>query len=184
MPSILRALPYFTDLTSIIGPSVQEQALPYQIIVWISIITVDRLDLAAGSSRFPAILDTGLNDTFAIRPVHLRMWAGLRWDSLPEEGKDRFYNNIPVPKRRAFVWLHPNQYGQRDFVDPLRKAAKIELPYGISVYGDGEQVGKDPRTKNLIGPRLPLIGLRALTDNKCQLHIDSSRRLVFLDLSD
>jgi hypothetical protein len=184
MPSILRALPYFTEVTSIVGPSVQEQALPYQIIIWISITTVDQFDLAPVSPRFPAILDTGLNDTFAIKPVHLRTWAGLRWDLLPEEGKDRFYNNIPVPKRRACVWLHPNQYGQRDFIDPLRRAVKIELPYGITVYGDGEQVGKDPRTKNLAGPRLPLIGLRALTENKCRLQIDCDSRLVFLDLPD
>jgi hypothetical protein len=97
---------------------------------------------------------------------------------------NRFYGNIPVPVRRATLWLHPNQYGWRDLIDPIRPPIEIELNDGITIYGNGERVGNDSRTKTLQGPRLPLIGLRAFTEMECQLHIDCAQRKVSLDLPD
>ena len=61
---------------------------------------------------------------------------------------------------------------------------QVELNDGIVVYGDGEQVGKDERTKTLDGPRLPLLGLRALTELGCELRIDCHQRLVILSVPD
>jgi hypothetical protein len=84
--------------------------------------------------------------------------------------------------RRANLWLYPNQAEWRDWLDPLRPAVLIDLPDGITVYSNGEQVGNDLRTSTLSGPRLPLIGLRALTRMGCQFHIDCARRLVSLEL--
>ncbi len=184
MPAVLRALPYYDEITEIAAQGVREQAYSYQIIVWVSITPVEQFELPSGARRFPAILDTGLNDNFAIAPVHLRAWAGIHWKSLPEEGAERFYGNIRVPTRRAYLWLHPNQYGWRDWIDPLHPAVRIELNDGISIYGNGEEVGRDPRTKTLRAPRLPIIGLRALTGVDGQLHIDCARRLISLDLPD
>src|SRR5271170_5141115 len=106
MAPVLRALPYFDDITEIVALGVHEQALPRQIILWVSVTSVEQFELPPTAPRFPAILDTGLNDTFAIAPVHLRAWAGLHWNMLPEENVDRFYGNIPVPVRRATLWLH------------------------------------------------------------------------------
>ena len=182
MLPILRELPYSDEMTEISAPGVREFARPYQIIVWVSVTPADQLESPASARRFPAILDTGLNDNFIITPVHLRAWAGLHWNSLPEEGPERFHGATPVPIRRANVWLHPNQPGWRDWLDPLRPAVLIDLFDGITVYGNGEQVGTDPRTRTLSGPRLPLLGLRALTDMGCQFHIDCARRLVSLEL--
>jgi hypothetical protein len=184
MPSVLRALPYFDDMTEIVGPGVREQILPRQIVLWVSVTPVEQFELPPNAPRFPAILDTGLNDVFAIAPVHLRAWAGFHWSTLPEEDVELFYGDIPVPVRRATLWLHRNQYGWRDSIDPLRPPLEIELSDGITVYGNGEQVGKDSRTKTLRAPRLPLIGLRAFTDMGCQLHIDCLRRLVSQDIPD
>ena len=184
MPPVLRALPYFEENTELRGPSVREQAYSHQIIVWVSVTPVECFELSPDARRFPAILDTGLTDNFAVAPVHLRAWAGLHWNALPEEGVERFYGNVRVPTRRAFLWLHPNQYGWRDLIDPLRPAFQIELSDGITVYGNGERVGGDSRTTGLRAPRLPLLGLRALTAMRCRLHIDGESRSVSLDAPD
>ena len=188
MPPVLRALPYFEEETVIIGRGVHETARSHQIIVWVSVTTVEQFDPPT-DRRFPAILDTGHNDNFAISPLQLRMWARLHWHELPEEGVSRFYDagpvigSVAVPMRRAVVWLHPNQHGWRDHFDPLRPAVPIELSYGIAVYGK-ELVGEDPNTPKLKGPRLPLLGLRALTGMGCDLRIDSRNRLVWLESPD
>lgn len=184
MPAVLRDLPFFTEPTEISGPGVREQVYPRQIVVWVSVLPSERLDLSANAPRFPAILDTGLNDSFVISPVQLRMWAGLDWRSLVEEGLDRFYGPVAVPTRRARVWLHPNQFGWRDAFDPLRPAVPIGPNAGITVFGNGEQVGSDPRSASLPAKRLPLLGMRALTASRCQLHIDGARRLVSLSTPD
>jgi len=184
MPTVLRELPYFEEITEIIGPGIQEHANAYQIIVWVSVTPVEQFELPPTLRRFPAILDIGLNHNFAIAPVHLRAWAGLHWNTLAEEGVQRLFGNVPVPTRRAYLWLHPNQSGSRDLIDPFRSAVKIELNDGIAVDGNGGQVGEDDRTKTLRAPRLPLIGLRALTGAGCQLHLDCARRMVSLDTLD
>jgi hypothetical protein len=86
MPPVLRAVPYFDDITEIVAPGVHEQAMPRQIILWVSVTPAEQFELPLTTRRFPAILDTGLNDNFAIAPVHLRAWADLQWNALPEEG--------------------------------------------------------------------------------------------------
>src|SRR5262245_5850141 len=149
MPPLLRALPYHDEITPITAAGVTEQVYAYQIIVWVSVTPVEQFELPADARRFPAILDTGLNDNFAIAPVHLRAWAGLHWNALPEEGVNRFYGSVPVPTRRAYLWVYPNQYDQRDWIDLLRPAVQVELTDGITVYGNGEQVGSDARTRTL-----------------------------------
>ena len=88
------------------------------------------------------------------------------------------------PPRRAYVWLHLNQSGWRDWIKPQSSPYRIELSDGITVYGNGEEVGSDARTKTLIAPRLPILGLRALTEVESQLHIDCARRLVTLHIPD
>ena len=184
MPPLLRALPYYDRDTPItaVGTGAAEQARAYQFVVWVSATPVEQFELGPGARRFPAILDTGLNDNFAIAPVHLRAWAGIHWKDLPVEGVDRFLGNAPVPTRRAYVWVHPNQSGWRDWVDPIIPAVRFELTGGITVYGNGEQVGPDERTKTLRAPRLPLVGLRALTGMGCRIRVDCARRMVDLDV--
>jgi hypothetical protein len=184
LPAVLRALPYFTEMTEVIGPGVREHVYSRQIVVWVSVTPFGQFELPPNPRRFPAILDTGLNDSFVISPVQLRMWAGLHWDALQEEGVFRYYGPVPVPTRRARVWLHPNQYGWRDVFDPLRPAVRIGPNAGITIFGNGEQVGRDPRTASLTAKRLPLLGLRALTASKCQFHIDCVQRLVSLSVPD
>lgn len=178
---VLRSLPYFPRETAIALGAERVVVRPYQIIVWVSVARVGDIAPPAEPRRFPAILDTGHNDNFAITPRHLREWAGVSWADLPlEPGAERRYQGVPVPHRRANLWLHPNQYGWRDLFDPGMRPALLELDAGIAVYGDGEQVGVEGTTR-LTGPRLPLLGLRALTTSRIKLRIDGEAQAVWAE---
>jgi hypothetical protein len=182
MIPVLRAMPYFSIPTSIVGPGVHERASGFQIIVWVSITPIDQLVCESGTPRFPAILDSGFSDTVLISPVQLRSWAKLDWRSLPLRGISRRFEGIEVPVRCVNLWIHPNQYGWRDLFDPVQSAFRIQLNDGIIVMGNQEQVGPDPQTARLSAKRLPLLGLRALTEADAQLRIDAALRQVWLDL--
>ncbi len=184
MPPVLRALPYFAHSTEVFMRDERVEVRAYQIIVWVGIAGVGEFQPAPDAPRFPAILDTGHNHMFAIRPTQLREWAGVEWHLLPTEfGHQPKYNGVPVPHRRANLWLYPNQYGWRDFLDPHTPPALLELNEGVAVYGDGEWLGTGGSEK-LAGPRLPLIGLRAVTSARLGLRIDADAQRVWIDAPD
>jgi len=110
---------------------------------------------------FPVILDTGHSHTFSIRERHLIDWAGIRQDTVALLGTIRDRDQR-IPLRAANIWIHPNEKGLRD-----RRAEKpphgLAAPRGIAVYsGDF--------------PRLPLLGLRAIADNRLVLKVNGPRR--------
>ena len=178
---VLRSLPYFPTETAIVLGSERIAVRRYQIIVWLSIAGIGDDEPPTDPRRFHAILDTGHNDNFAISPRQLRDWVGIAWAGLPlEPGVERRYQTIPVPHRRANLWLHPNQFGWRDEFDPGLPPVLLELDAGIAVYGDGEQVGVTATT-GLIGPRLPLLGLRALTTSRLRLRVEADTCSVWID---
>lgn len=185
MPPVLRALPYFPHPTAIDfeahGQRHRVDVMAYQIVVWVGIAPVGELHPAAGAPRFPAILDTGHTHNFAIRPTQLRDWTGIDWPRLPPEGHESRYQGVAVPHRRANVWLYPNQHGWRDWVDPNPPPALLELHRGLAVYGDGVWLGTTG-SERLTGPRLPLIGLRAISNSRAQFRVDAAQRSVWLDV--
>lgn len=187
MRPVLASLPYSNASSKILGPGIQEEVRPFQIVVWVSVTPVECFELPRDAKRFPAILDTGFNDCFAIGPLQLRAFAGLDWKALPCEDEDtrfRDYDGVRIPLRRAYLWLHPNSAAERDTMNPDRPAVRLELNDGITVYGNKESVATNPRCLDLRAPRLPLIGLRALTEAECELRIDCKNRFVSLDMPD
>ena len=182
MHRILQALPYFDRETEIEIRNAKVPVRAHQIVVWVAIAPVGVDDPSTAVLRFPAILDTGHNHNFVITPQQLKDWAGIEWQSLPlEAGIEKKYNDIPVPHRRANIWLFPNRLGLRDEIDLTTTPVLFELDAGIAVYGNGVQVGTQ-ETSRLSGPRLPLIGLRALTANRVNLVIDAKEMSVSLNL--
>jgi hypothetical protein len=180
MEPILRALPYFEMETSVVFDSTRLTIYAHQIILWVGIAKVGEVTPPADLKFFPAILDTGHNHNFAISPHQLRHWSGIAWQTLPlERGEEKKYQNVPVPHRRANIWVRPNQPGSRDSPDPALPPVLMELDKGIAIYGDKEQVGVKATT-NLVGPRLPLVGLRAITVNRTKLEVDSVKLSVWL----
>lgn len=126
----------------------------YQIVVWVSLRTL----------LFPAILDTGHSHNFAIREGQLKSLAGV--DSLPVIGHARV-NRLLLPQAKADVWLHGNRRGTRE---PGATALLLTMEQGITIYPEGSQNA----------PRLPLLGLRAISRNNLTLVIDGKRRSVTL----
>jgi hypothetical protein len=136
---------------------------PYQIIVWVSI--GPRRDSAwdPRTPHFPAILDPGNNHNLLIYASQLLRWAGIRPESLPLLGALR-ERGRRVPLYAATVWLHRNLPGTRDVGE--REPYPLILEDGIAVDPD----------EGASAPHLPLLGLRALTDNRLRTMIDGERR--------
>jgi hypothetical protein len=181
MYPVLRALPFANSKSQVTVAGESVEIVPYQIVIWVGFAQIGEVLPQQDAPRFPAILDTGFSGTFAITPTRLQNWAGAAWNTLPFNHTLRLeYSNVEVPHRGANLWIYPNQYGWRDLIDPLIPPHLLELHGGIAVFGDGVQVGKK-ETAQLIGPRLPLLGLRALSHARMQLHIDAAAQEVWLD---
>jgi hypothetical protein len=95
------------------------------------------------SGGFPAVLDTGHSHNFSISDTLLRAWTGL---SLPSVGATRV-NGVAVPLAAADIEVEGH---------------RLRLPNGIAIFPKGH-----PGTT-----RLPLVGLRALVQNRLRVLID------------
>jgi hypothetical protein len=134
-----------------------------QIVVW---VTVTKAVTDASDPRlvpFPAILDTGHNHTFSIRERQLVDWAGLDPENLSEVGSARDREHR-IGLRQATVWVHRNHHGSRERLTSDPPFA-LSAPTGVAVYPSA-----------LDFPRLPLLGLRAITGNRLVLVVNGHRR--------
>lgn len=166
---ILDRLPYWTERAPPVVVSGQPMPVRrYQVLVWLSISVHNLVEWDSRTPAFPAILDTGNNFTLAIFRKQLIQWAGLHPQLLPELGRIREGGKV-YPCHKARLWLHSNVPGRSDRRG-ARPPLRLSLEKGIVVYPDA---ASPP-------PHLPLLGLRALTENKLHLTIDGERRLVWL----
>lgn len=181
MPPVLRALPYSALGSSVLVREAAVPVRPHQIIVWVGVTPAGATTPPPDDRRFPAILDTGHNATFAITPDHLSAWAGIEWPELElEYGYEPAYHGVRVPHRRANVWLYPNQYGWRDFIDPTARPLLLELHRGLAVFGNRVWLGTRG-SEHLDGPRLPILGMEALAIAGVRLRIDTRELSVWLE---
>jgi hypothetical protein len=149
VPTIVRKLPFEHERPAELAvPGGLVVILPFQIVLSVS-ITPKHSPLDPQAPRFPAIFDSGFNQTCLLQEQHLNRWAGLRREHLEEVDTMRAYARV-VPVLAANLWIHPNRPGTREPA-PDRPAFCIHLDPGIGVC---------PR--DLAQPRLPLLGLRAL----------------------
>ncbi len=169
MTIILHDLPYLDRPETVTIQGEQVRLRPFQIIVWVSVHMKGVADLEPNAPRFPAILDTGNNFTFTITERQLVRWAGIRPGLLRLLGPV-VLNDIEMERRAANVWIHSNRRGQRHALKPSA-SYRLELDRGLAIYPD------DARRP---GPRLPLLGVRALDDNSLDLRINARRRSVTL----
>jgi hypothetical protein len=132
-----------------------------QIILWVTLTPKRITSPNPLPTPFPVILDTGHTHSFSIREEHLRDWAGIRFDSLPLMGTIRDRTER-IPLRAANVWAYTNERHSRDNLveKPPRNLA---APKGIAVYPGAF-------------PRLPILGLRAIADNKLVLIVNGVKR--------
>lgn len=71
--SILASLPFSDAETVLDTPAGHMPLYAYQIAFTVSLLLKDK-----SSRPFPAILDTGLNQPFALTEAHLQQWLELR----------------------------------------------------------------------------------------------------------
>jgi hypothetical protein len=157
--SIVRRAPFFDVSTHVDVAGQSVLVRPFQLVVWVSIEIRSRL-----TPRFPAILDTGFSLNFAIQEEQLRSWTDHSPESLRVIGRSRI-NRQDLRLYEAGVAVYRNAAGQRD-VFRGGEPYLLSLREGIIIYPRG----------NPLGPRLPLLGLRALTQNKLETVIDGQRR--------
>jgi hypothetical protein len=143
-------------------PYGRDDLRPPKIIVGISLTLVAERDhLSQGVMTLPAILDTGFNRTLEIDEWHLVRWAGLRKEHLDPIRKDKSDQGRKYDLCRANLWLHRTPYeGPR--TPRVRSPILLRSSTHVRVMAP---IGKP-------NPRLPLLGLMALVENKLQLSID------------
>lgn len=166
MPILLDRTPFLDNATEVVVRGERVRIRANQIIAWVS-LTLRRIESPNPAAvPFPVIVDTGYTHSFAIHERHLIEWAGLRPDVLPFAGTVR-ERGQRVPLRGANVWIHPNVRGTRDELAG-RPPHRIETATGIAVYPAGEF------------PRLPLLGLRAVAENRLVLNANGRSRRATL----
>jgi hypothetical protein len=137
-----------------------------QIILWVS-LTLRRVKAPNPTAiPFPAILDTGHTHSLSIQERHLVEWAGLHPEMLTGRMTVR-ERDQRIPLREANIWVHPNVRGVRDELAD-RPPHLVEAERGIAVYPAGDF------------PRLPILGLRAIAENRLTLNVDGPRRQATL----
>jgi hypothetical protein len=149
---LIDRLPYSDETTYLPIVDGMVEIRRYQIVVWVSLRT--RL--------FPAILDTGHSHNFTISEGQLGRLAGV--DHLPIIGHAAVNRQL-LPPAKGDVWLYGNRRGTRE---PTGRKILLRMDEGITIYPDEA------------APRLPLLGLRAISRNDLRLIIDGKRREVTL----
>lgn len=171
MSAVLRQLPFKEAADELAVRPERNAIKPYQIIVWVSVTLRSVVELPPQTPRIPAILDTGHTGDFSIQDQHLTQWAGLELTALPQIRRIRDRGRH-IPVHAANLWIHRNLPGKRDeFTN--EPPWLLPLKHGIAVY-PGE----------LLFPRLPLLGLRALVRNKLHFTMDPERCFINLRTPD
>jgi hypothetical protein len=169
MTLILSDLPYSDQPGTVTVGGEVVQALPHQVLVWVSVCVRGLAALDRATPRFPAILDTGNTFGFALAERRLTAWSGCPVAALGRLG-DVLINRNRVPRLAADVWLHRNRKGQRGAFRPVAPF-RVELRDGVAVY---------PLDAPFPVPRLPILGMRAIDENRLRLVIDGERLRVTL----
>jgi hypothetical protein len=139
-------LAYYSEKTTISVVNEIFEVKQFQIIVWVSIAIRRKSPLNPVSPKLPAKLDIGNTHNFALTRTQLLNWAGIHSERIPRMGRIR-REGTTVPLHKADLWLHTDA-----------ESYKLEIDEGIAIF-DGDW------------PRLPILGLRALTNSKLQTFI-------------
>jgi hypothetical protein len=162
MPRLLDRMPFPELPGEVVVRNERVRIRADQIIVWISLSLRRVTEQHPAAVPFPAILDTGHSHSFALSERHLTEWAGLRPDALAVRGAVR-ERGQRIVLRTANVWVHPNEPGSRERL-AARPPYLLETRTGVAVYPGGDF------------PRLPILGLRVVSESGLVLKVDGPRR--------
>ena len=166
MPRIINRLPVDSRAVRIaVASGGIVELRPYQVLVWVSLSEKGNQFFASQTFRFPAIVDTGYNDNFAIRAEDFSRLSGFDPRLFTKLTESKRSSRGNVHRRAANIWLHSNLSGTREFDSNARRMAYLELSNGIQVF-ERQPEGADQR------PSLPLLGMKALFWNKLRFIVD------------
>lgn len=180
MAILIDELPFFSVKRDIQLPDGKpEEIKANQILLWMSVTPQGSLPPSANAPRFPVIFDTGLNISMTMRCNHFIDWADVEQPEYQFLG-DTSCNGSTVILFDVDAWLYKNAPGRNDQIlnqSPIR----LVLKGGLGVYNatPSQQellMSDDPLQEP--GPRLPTLGMFAITANKLSIQIEGWRRRV------
>ena len=160
---ILDRLPYSKKHSTLVVREEIVAVKPYQITVWVSLSPAKLSEWDPVTPVFPAILDIGTNHNFVISRSQLVRWAGIQPELLRPLIATRL-DGKRLTTREADLWLHSNLKGRRE-------NRRDRMPFRLNL-SEGIIIRPDEEVRRI---RLPLLGLRALTDNELVTTIDGAR---------
>jgi hypothetical protein len=163
MPRLIDRSPFPKDPSEVVVRGERVRLRANQIILWVSLTTEAAGEPNPSAAPFPAILDAGHNHSFSIHERHLVGWAGLRPAALDLIDHTRHLGR-DIPLRAAKIWVHPNEPRHRERLAD-RPPHLVTAGRGIGVYPPGDEF-----------PRLPILGLRAIAENRLVLDVSGPRR--------
>jgi hypothetical protein len=133
---------------------------PFQIMLWACLTPTNQFTPPSAAHRFPILVDTGHTHNFSISEKHLRNWARLKVKQFlkypnPVMVNDASGNNHQMPLYDGCLWLLPNNNSTSPF--------RVDLDGGFTLF---------PENLGVLGPRIPLLGGRALSTAKFILTVD------------
>lgn len=176
---------------SIDGQPQTVRARQWEPVVWISVTPRDphrqRLDDVAEKEAigvFPAIVDTGCNESFSIHEWHLEHWALVPLSGFKPEENTRYLHGHACPSIRCDLWLHEPLDSPTAAPTDLKRAIKLEMSGGASVSAIKTSHLFPTQAKAYTGktnhesvpidvyPRLPLIGMKTIHSSRLVVSID------------
>jgi len=181
----VRDMPFSDRLRDLTVLGLGVRAFAYEPIVWVSLTPHEVTVLPTDAPRFPAVVDTGNTLALNIRDSHLTAWTrpGLRAADLPLAGPpapvhDASGRVVPLPRRRARVWLLP--YPEGSDLAPL----DLQPVGGLLVYEGPPTLRGQPAGSPPVGPHLPLLGARGLIPKGLVVCVDYKHLLVTIRSED
>jgi hypothetical protein len=146
-----------------------------QIVVGISIAIDSDNEFRPDRPIIPAILDTGFNQTFAIHQYHLEESAGIPKPALAYSGATKTYLGHDYDRCFASIWLHRAPFQARQATQTSLRPVLLSRSKEIIVYKYNKMQQAKNIGENDVYPRLPLLGMEALTLNQLRLYVNGKR---------
>lgn len=158
------------------GSGNRGEVLEQQIVVWLAIAPYGtKVLLEDDHPTFPAVIDTGYGGRLLLNHRHLSDWTGISPPHLVPHGQpETLWGNVVCPRFQFSAWLRCAD-PVTDRAEAYRAAFRIKLTKGATLIlpsAPGEY------TKQ---PRLPLIGMKMLEENRLRLTIDAASHRVQVD---
>ncbi len=172
MPIVLRHFPILDQNQTVVFPGHELAIKPNQLPVWVSL---SQNEDEPGEQPFPALIDTGFGYTFAIHADQLRNWAHLfpAYDARTIRLNGIAHSRAP----RVFLWLYRHWSESADSIASERPVLLDTDGIGIAVNtqnaaSSGASAGS---AFGRVFPRIPIIGMKTLRQNRLRLFVDAWR---------